>query len=133
MKITEPFHFEGTDPNSLKRRLERVLFAWRVPRLAYYAAERATPPPTTALTAAELPLWLEILRAAKPVPPRSHLDGLKVYARLHGLRIEDLERYKATDGGVARRRHPSLPQQRLKRRTHPSAAAAICPPRGLRG
>jgi hypothetical protein len=38
-----------------------------------------------------------------------------------------------TDGGVARRRHPSLPQQRLKRRTHPSAAPAICPPRGLRG
>jgi hypothetical protein len=38
-----------------------------------------------------------------------------------------------TDGGVARRRHPSSLQHRLKRRRNVSAARAITPPRGLRG
>src|SRR5450432_3831000 len=40
---------------------------------------------------------------------------------------------KRTEGGMARRRHPSRPQQRLKRRSNASAAAASSPPRGLRG
>src|SRR5262245_54451590 len=38
-----------------------------------------------------------------------------------------------TDGGVERFRHPSRPQQRLKRRATPSTLAASTPPRGLRG
>jgi adenosylhomocysteine nucleosidase len=92
MKITEPYQGEAADPNSRKRRLETVLSAWRFPRLAYYCGERPTPPTATALTAEELVLWLEILRVAEPLPPRHHVDGLRTYARLHGLHVEDLER-----------------------------------------
>jgi hypothetical protein len=36
------------------------------------------------------------------------------------------------EGGMARCRHPSRPQQRLKRRLNASAAGATSPPRGLR-
>jgi hypothetical protein len=94
MKITrQPFYGE---PNASlrKQRLELVLSAWRFPRLLH-GAERKVPPPGTVLSAGELALWLEVLRTAKPVPSRHDLEGLRVYARLHGLRIEDLERDKA--------------------------------------
>jgi len=94
MKITEHRFGGGTDPNSRMQRLAAVLSAWRFPRFVHWA-ERGVPPSGTELTTGETVLWLKILRAAQPVPPRSHLDGLKVYARLHGVRIEDLERDKA--------------------------------------
>jgi tetratricopeptide (TPR) repeat protein len=94
MKITEHRFGEATDPNSRMQRLTALLSAWRFPRYVYWA-ERGVPPPGTEFTAGEMALWLEILRAAQPVPPRNHLDGLRVYARLHGVRVEDLERDKA--------------------------------------
>ncbi len=96
MKIVEPYAGTATaiDANSRKRRLEALLSAWRFPRLAYWA-EPVAPAPGTALSAQELPLWLEILRVAQPVPPRQHLDGLRTWARLRDLRIEDLVRDKA--------------------------------------
>ena len=90
-----------------KPRLETVLGSWRMPSLAHWA-ESATPPDGTALTPQEWLLWLEILRIAEPVPPRNHIDGLRIYARLHDLNLEELIRDKAIlviDDQVAVRGH----------------------------
>jgi adenosylhomocysteine nucleosidase len=89
MKLTEFHQGEPTDPSSRKRRLEILLSAWRFPRFAYWA-ERVTPPAGTDLTGQELQLWFEILRVARPIPPRSHIDGLETCAQMRSLRVEDL-------------------------------------------
>lgn len=89
MKIVGPYGAEATDPSSRKQRLEAVLSAWRFPRFAYWA-ERGTSPPATTLSSEELALWLKILRAAEPVPPRTHIDGLRTHARLLEISIDEL-------------------------------------------
>ena len=94
MKIIGPNDGGATDSNARARRLESVLDAWRFPRLDY-RAQPATPPNGTRLTPEELALWVEILRVARPVPPRLHAEGLRTYARLQGFRLEELERDKA--------------------------------------
>jgi Holliday junction resolvase-like predicted endonuclease len=93
MKIIGQPYYGEPNASVRKQRLETVLLAWRFPRLLH-AAERAVPPPSTALAVAELAIWFEILRTGQPVPPRYHLEGLQTYARLHGLGIDDLERAK---------------------------------------
>jgi nucleoside phosphorylase len=96
MKIAgHSFHGDANNPSMRKQRLEAVLSAWRFPRLIY-AAQRRVPPESTSLSAEEFALWFEILRVAEPVPPRHHVEGLRIYTRLRGLRVEDLER----DGAV---------------------------------
>lgn len=93
MKIVDHRHGAAVNPYSRKPRLETLLSAWRFPRLAYWA-ERGVPPPGTGLTVGEMSLWLKLLRAAEPVPPSTHLKGLRIYARLRNRLVEDLEREK---------------------------------------
>jgi tetratricopeptide (TPR) repeat protein len=93
MKITGQPYYGEPNASTRKQRLETVLPAWRFPRLLY-ASERAVPPASTALAVGELALWFEILRTGQPVPPRYRLEGLRTYARLHGLDVDDLERAK---------------------------------------
>jgi nucleoside phosphorylase len=92
MRLTKPpFYCDANDPSSRKERLETVLSVWLFPRLVH-AAERGIPPQGTSLSAEELALWLAILRVATPVPPRHHVEGLRIWARPQGLSIGDLER-----------------------------------------
>jgi nucleoside phosphorylase len=82
------------DPNSLRRRLETQLAAWRMPRFEYWARP-ATPPPNTEFAGDDLRLWFELLRVAEPVPPRTHRAGFDVYARLLDLNVDELLRDNA--------------------------------------
>jgi nucleoside phosphorylase/tetratricopeptide (TPR) repeat protein len=95
MKLTEFYQGEATDPSSRKRRLQMLLSAWLFPRLVYWA-QPGVPPPGTALTAEDLLLWFEILRVARPVPPRTDAAGLETFARLRGVPVDDL-----VSGGIA--------------------------------
>ena len=70
-----------------------------------------------------------------PVGPRSpsHRRSATALATITTAPTYTRRPRNRTDGGVARWRHPSRPQHRLKRRPNASAATAISPPRGLRG
>ena len=75
-------------------------------------------------------------RAGTPVACRSAFAVVRAWAMTLAM-ITTAPRYtrrprKRSDGGVARLRQPSRPQQRLKRVTNSSPAAAISAPRGLR-
>jgi nucleoside phosphorylase/tetratricopeptide (TPR) repeat protein len=110
MKIVETHSVAPISTGLRKRRLEALLSAWRMPRPLWHPLH-PTPPEDTTLTAQEWPLWLEILRAAVPVLPSSHVDGLRARAELAGLRLEDLERDKAVlviDDQVAVRLRPQV-------------------------
>jgi hypothetical protein len=94
MRIVEPY--TAVEPNNSglrKRRLDALLSAWSMPR-AMYLADSGQPPPEAELSAAEWPMWVSILRAARPVPPRSHISGLRTYARLAGWDLDELARDK---------------------------------------
>lgn len=74
--------------------MEALLVAWRqrpewlrVDGASYVAS----PPEDSQLTQVEWMTWIEILRIAEPVPPRTTTDGLTVYAALHGLNVDSLK------------------------------------------
>jgi hypothetical protein len=78
-----------------------------------------------------------VVRAAMPVDRRAALAVRLIIATMLAT-ITTAPTYtrrprNRTDGGVARRRHPSRPQQRLNLRWKLSATLPIRPPRGLRG
>src|SRR5208282_2843238 len=78
-----------------------------------------------------------VVRAATPVV-RSAAAALAAARATTLARITTAPTYtrrprKRNDGGMARRRQPSRPQHRLKRRPSPSPATPSSPPRGLRG
>jgi hypothetical protein len=79
-------------PEIRKRRIETQLAARRVPRFEYWAHWPLIPPTGTELTAEELRLWFDILRVAEPVLPRTYRADFGTFVRLHGLRVEALER-----------------------------------------
>lgn len=94
MKIKEPFGYDTTNFAMKRQRLEVLLSAWRVP--PYWLPNDASdfapvPPPETELAnAEERTAWLAILNCAEPVPPRTHLSGMRTHAKLKGLDLAAL-------------------------------------------
>lgn len=94
MKIVDQFGHEPANENMRKRRMEALLSAWR-PQPFWLRVEdgrlSSGTPHDQSLSPSEWAAWCGLLRAALPVPPRTHIEGLEAHARLQGLAVEELK------------------------------------------